>query len=242
MSWASVRETGEKRGEYDIAESPMVRRKRAHDVADEIGSWSSGEFRIGDRLPLEKDLMQRFGVGRPAVREALFFLEQQGMVNRRWRARARFPLRRASHSPVHATVEASCRPRTGRSAAGRAGRGSSSRPAFAWLAATVASDEDIKRLKTALDTNVAAVGDRVKLIRTDVAFHYEIAVITRNPIFTMVHEAVVDWLVDQPHHHVADHAGRQLPLGPDDTAIYEAIAAHDPAAPYHDGKPRPLHQ
>ena len=45
--------------------------------------------RSGGRLPSEKELMERFGVGRPAVREALFILQQQGLVEIASGARAR---------------------------------------------------------------------------------------------------------------------------------------------------------
>ena len=37
------------------------------------------EFEVG-YLPSEKELMARFQVGRPAVREALFMLQQQGRI------------------------------------------------------------------------------------------------------------------------------------------------------------------
>lgn len=61
---------------------PLGRRKRAHDVADHIEKLiASGEYKVGSRLPSEKELMELVGVGRPAVREALFILQQQGLVD-----------------------------------------------------------------------------------------------------------------------------------------------------------------
>jgi len=217
-----------------LPKAPMVRRKRAHDVADEIAKLiDSGEFRIGDRLPTEKDLMQRFGVGRPAVREALFFLEQQGLVEIINGARARV----IPPSPAHLIRQFTQLSKRLSSGPDGQLRGEQARLVLeagqSWLAATVASDDDIKRLKTALDANVASVGDRVEFIRTDVAFHYEIAAITSNPIFTMVHETVVDWLVDQrtTTYHMPDADTFSVR---DHTAIYEAIAAHDPARAFHE--------
>jgi len=40
----------------------------------------SGRFRAGDRLASERDLAARFGVSRGAIREALFLLQQQGII------------------------------------------------------------------------------------------------------------------------------------------------------------------
>src|SRR5665213_2025710 len=39
-----------------------------------------GKLRAGDRLPPERDLQSRFGVGRPAIREALITLQRAGLV------------------------------------------------------------------------------------------------------------------------------------------------------------------
>ena len=35
---------------------------------------------LGDQLPSERELMRLFGVGRPAIREALFTLRRKGLV------------------------------------------------------------------------------------------------------------------------------------------------------------------
>ncbi len=217
-----------------LPKAPIVRRKRAHDVADELEKLiESGEFSVGDRLPTEKDLMQRFGVGRPAVREALFFLEQQGMVEIINGARARVIPPSAAHL-VQQFARLSKRLSAGPESQQR---GEQARlvleSGLSWLAATVASDDDVKQLKAALDANVEAVGDRIEFIRTDVAFHYEIAAITGNPIFTMIQETVVDWLVDQrtTTYHMPD---ADMLSVRDHTAIYQAIAARDPARAFHE--------
>ena len=66
------------------------RRKRSHEVVELIeAAIASGEYAVGDRLPSEKELAERFGVGRPSVREALFMLQQQGLVDITSGARAR---------------------------------------------------------------------------------------------------------------------------------------------------------
>lgn len=59
-----------------------IRTARAfEDICDQIRSQlASGALRPGDKLPNERDLATGFGVGRPAVREALRTLEISGIV------------------------------------------------------------------------------------------------------------------------------------------------------------------
>jgi DNA-binding FadR family transcriptional regulator len=103
----------------------------------------------------------------------------------------------------------------------------------AFQAAQVATDEDILRLKKVLDANVAAMGNNAEFIRTDVAFHYELNAITQNPIFAAVHEIMVEWLIDQrtTTSHMPDSDRLSVR---DHTAIYEAVAAHDPMRAFHE--------
>lgn len=42
-----------------------------------------GQYRVGDKLPSEKDLADRFGLGRGSIREALKRLQDDGLVHRR---------------------------------------------------------------------------------------------------------------------------------------------------------------
>jgi GntR family transcriptional repressor for pyruvate dehydrogenase complex len=39
-----------------------------------------GKVSVGDYLPFERELMARFGLGRPMVREALVTLQQSGRI------------------------------------------------------------------------------------------------------------------------------------------------------------------
>lgn len=218
----------------EIDSKPIGRRKRSHDVAAEIEKLiESGEFAIGDQLPSEKDLAQRFGVGRPAVREALFLLGQQGMIETTNGARARVtpPTPKLIVQQLSAISK-----RLGTQTQGQEHVEQARmllEAGLAWRAAQIATDEDIARLKEKLDANIAAAGNVVEFIRTDIAFHYELAVICRNPIFTTIHEVVVEWLIDQRT------TSGQMPDSDifsirDHTAIYEAVAAHDPVRAYHE--------
>src|SRR4030095_5368286 len=58
-----------------------IRRRRLYEeVAGRLEAMiQEGHYSPGDQLPSERDLMKQFGVGRPAVREALFALRKRGV-------------------------------------------------------------------------------------------------------------------------------------------------------------------
>ena len=60
---------------------PVVPRTITDQVAEQLRQLiNSGEYKAGDRIPSERDLATRLGVGRPAVREALRELKAQGLL------------------------------------------------------------------------------------------------------------------------------------------------------------------
>jgi GntR family transcriptional regulator, sialic acid-inducible nan operon repressor len=217
-----------------LSPMPLGRRKRADEIAEHIErAISTGEFKEGAPMPSEKELAERFGVGRPSVREALFTLQQQGLVEITSGTRARVTspsgkfltgqlatlIRRmtsTSHGHEH-MVQTRLLLEAG----------------VAWQAARVATDEDIQRLKTRLDANTAAIGNIGLFVRTDVAFHAELAVITRNPVFVGVYDALVGWLIDQRTTTIHMPSADTLSVR-DHTAIFDAVAARDPMRAFHE--------
>jgi DNA-binding FadR family transcriptional regulator len=64
-----------------ISPAPIRRRKLYEEVVARLEELiHSEELKPGELLPSERDLMLRFGVGRPAIREALFALNRMGLV------------------------------------------------------------------------------------------------------------------------------------------------------------------
>ena len=60
---------------------PLGRRRRADEIAEHIErAISTGEFKEGAAMPSEKELSERFGVGRPSVRQALFMLQPEVFI------------------------------------------------------------------------------------------------------------------------------------------------------------------
>src|SRR5262245_21134195 len=61
---------------------PVKRRKVYEEVAQRLEDMMlSGALRPGDVLPAERELVETFGVGRSAIREALFALQRMGLVS-----------------------------------------------------------------------------------------------------------------------------------------------------------------
>ena len=217
-----------------VSAMPLGRRKRADEIAEQIEhAISAGEFKEGDSMPSEKELAERFGVGRPSVRQALFTLQQQGMVEitSGTRARVTAPSGKFLIGQIAGLIR-----RITSNAQGQEHMEQARlllEAGVAWQAARVATDDDIRRLKTVLDANVEAMGNTGVFIRTDVAFHAELAVITRNPVFIGVYDALVGWLIDQRTTTIHMPDADRLSVR-DHTAIYEAVAARDPMRAFHE--------
>lgn len=212
----------------------LGRRRRSDDVAEEIVRLiDSGEFGADSELPPEQDIADRFGVGRPAVREALFLLQQQGLVAIKSGKRARVA------APVASRLNDQAIALVARIAGTAEGQAHMEQvrmliePGVAWQAARQATDEDIAGLKRKLDLNAAAVGTPSEFIRTDVAFHYELTAITRNPVFAAVHEVLVTWLIDQRANTIYMPESDRLSIRAH-TSIFEAVAARDPMRAFHE--------
>ncbi|NJR44316.1 FadR family transcriptional regulator [bacterium] len=59
----------------------MKQKRLGEQIAERLAlRISEGEYAIASRLPSERELAERFAVGRPAVREALLVLERDGLV------------------------------------------------------------------------------------------------------------------------------------------------------------------
>jgi GntR family transcriptional repressor for pyruvate dehydrogenase complex len=206
------------------------RRKLFEQVAAHIERQIlDGTLKAGDRLPPERDLQARFGVGRPAIREALISLQKAGLLELSNGAPARVAMPTASGilaASVPAVLQILSTPE---------GQGHFQgvrlffETGLARQAATTATADDLTKLRAALEANCNAIGDRVRFIETDVAFHFVLAEMTRNPVFTALHDAISEWLRSQRvvtlevsgQEHIACAAHR---------AIYEAIAGRDPDA------------
>ncbi len=206
---------------------PIRKRRLSEDVAEQLEKMiRDGTVAVAERLPSERELMRQFGVGRPSVREALMHLRKMGLVEVGSGERAR-----VTRPTPQVVIDALSGPaRHMLAQAGGVQYFQNARIFFeaglARHAALHATDEDLASFKAALEANRRSIGDLTQFERTDVDFHYVLALVARNPIFTAIHAALAEWLLEQRHTTLA--AGEDKKAFEAHRAIFNAVAARDP--------------
>ena len=207
--------------------APIIRRKLYQEIVDRIeATIHDGQYAVGDTLPSERELMEAFGVGRTSVREALFALQRMGLVaiSSGERARITAPTAKALVSELHGAARYLLAQPEGVRQFQQAR--AMFELALVRYAAEHAKAKDIEAMRAALDANKRAIGNDTRFQQTDVAFHYVLAEIPRNPIFTALHAAMASWLLEQRQTSIrakgADRAAYRA-----HARIFEAVAAHD---------------
>lgn len=209
---------------------PIRRRRIYEDVAQRLQQMMlDGTLAEGDMLPSERDLMEQFQVGRPAIREALLSLQKAGLVSITNGERARVARPDAHH--LIQELSTSVRSYIANPEGVRHFQNARMHleMALARHAAREATEADIARIGGALARNKRDLGDTEAFEKSDIAFHYEIVLVAHNPLFNGVHQAVVQWLSEQRNVSLKVARAKQKALAYHER-IYEAIATRDPDA------------
>jgi DNA-binding FadR family transcriptional regulator len=206
----------------------IQRRKLYHEVLDRLMERiRSGEIPPGGHLPSERELMEQYGVGRPAVREALQAMERSGIVEIAHGERARVVvptaeqligqiaggaahLLRMQPDMLRHLKEARVFLETG----------------TARMAAERATEEQIARLQLRIAQHRASMVNLEEFIERDMAFHREIADISGNPIFPSIVESMFRWAREYYQTMVRAPGAEELTLS-EHQRIVDAIARHD---------------
>lgn len=213
-----------------MSPEPIVRRKLADEVRDRLMSLiRSGELRPGDRLPSERELMDRYAVGRPAVREALQSLGTAGLIeiNHGERARIAVPDTRDMFARMGQTVShlLQTSPTTLEHL-------KQARILFevgmVKKAAQMATDADIGRLRDALEKQRASQAEPPEFVKGDMAFHTAIAAISGNSVCLALSAAMLDWLFNF-RRDLLRLPGSELITLAEHERLLEAISSHDSA-------------
>ena len=207
---------------------PILKRKLGAEVLDRLKARiTSGEFAPGAHLPSERALMDTYGVGRPAIREALQQLERLGMVaiSHGERARVVVPtaaglaeqlgdgvryLLQVDPNAMAHLKDARVLIETG----------------IVRLAAERADAAGIALLRQCFEDHRTANLD--DFLARDIAFHRQIARMSGNPLFPALIEAMLAWLATHHTALVRAPGAENLTLS-EHAEIVEAIAARDGA-------------
>ncbi|MFC3282157.1 transcriptional regulator NanR [Litchfieldella rifensis] len=208
----------------------VERKTLSEQVAEQLeADILEGRLHEDDQLPSERELMEQFGVGRPAVREALFYLQRLGLIaiNSGTRARVIRPTAEAVMARLSGVTKQLLSKSEGQQYFQEA------RAMFeislARYAARHASEDDLTRLRQALADNHEALGDEARFKRSDNDFHGVLASIGHNPIFDAIHVALSEWLDDR-RAQALQREGEDQAAMKAHTEIVEAIASRDPDA------------
>ena len=207
----------------------IARRKLSHDVLERLLSRiRTGQCPVGSWLPSERDLMQTFGVGRPAVREALQSLERMGLVAIVHGEGAQvLPL--SADKVIAQISDAAMHLLTGSSDLLEQLKEARLQfeVAMARLAAERATPPQIEQLRQLLERHQSSIDDAEHFLQTDMAFHRGIAAISGNLIYMAVSQAMLQWL-EQFHHEAVRAPGAERTTLVEHVKLFKRIAAHDP--------------
>ena len=188
----------------------------------------AGRLREGDKLPSERELMAQFGAGRSSVREAIFSLQRKGLVLARSGTPARVTTPTADS--LVSELSGSARHLLARPEGIRDLQNARMllEVGLARNAAVMATESDLRDLHAALEENRLA-SDQETFARTDMLFHFALARISHNQIFTALNMALIEWLAEQ--RDISARSGVTFKdVYVQHEAIYLAIAAHDAMA------------
>ncbi len=155
----------------------------------------SGELKVGDHLPPERELAEQFHVSRTAVREAVKTLSEKGLVQVR---------------PGKGTFIANGTSQAVRHSLGvmmKIGQIEGTNdlvevreifePEIAALAAQRAGEEHIAVMREAIETMDAALADANAYIEADLDFHLALAEASQNSLIPLLIDSFVDLLREQ---------------------------------------------
>lgn len=206
----------------------IVRRKLSDEVFDRLEHMiTAGDLKPGDEMPSERELMDRFGVGRPAIREAMQALASRGLVSISHGERARVLhltaqsiLRQVDLTAKILLLQSEDSLEYLKAARIFFERG------MVREAAAKAGPEDIDALRRIIARQKAALGDGSAFIAADMDFHTRIAEISGNPIYRAVSEAMLAWLKTYRTDMLLWAGKERLTLA-EHEAILERLAARD---------------
>jgi DNA-binding FadR family transcriptional regulator len=215
-----------------IPRRKIVRRKLSDEVFDRLlKEIETGGYVPNAHIPSERELMAAYGVGRPAIREAMQRLEKLGLIiiTHGERARVSQPtvadvIGQIEHAARHilATQPQSLTQLQEARIFFEIG--------MVREAARMAQPADIERLRSALSRQASYLTkDSGRFVAADMEFHTTIASITGNAVLEAVSRAMLHWL-SMFHASLLLWKGHETVTLEEHRIILDAIIAHDESA------------
>ncbi|MRX52070.1 transcriptional regulator NanR [Paracoccus sp. S-4012] len=212
-----------------------IRRRKLSDEIRErlLEAVNSGRFRPGDPFPSERELMEQYGVGRPAIREALQALQAMGLIEVRHGERPRVAAPRLDH--LHGQMIETMRhvmTHDPKVLTELKEARVLMEVALVRIAAELRSDAQLTGLRAIVDQQRAAQANADAFRELDSAFHRAIAAISGNGLLTSLCGAVFDWMA-MFHRDMVHAPGLERLTVAEHEAIIEAIASGDSGRAAH---------
>ena len=175
----------------------LVRTSRLYEqIVQQIEeSILKGDLKPGDQLPAERELAQRFGVSRTAVREAVKALREKGLVEA-YSGRGTFITDGTSHA-VRQSLDLMVKIGQPEGSTHLAEVRAILEPEIAGLAAVRAQESDLVVLREAVAVMDRAQRDPDAYIEADLDFHLALAEAASNPLILSLIDSIVGLLREQ---------------------------------------------
>jgi len=213
---------------FDSVDAPIVRQKLSDQVFDRLWAMvQSGELSPGDTMPSERALMERFGVGRPAVREALQSMANKGLISISHGERSKVNKLTAGIAFDQVDDIAKLLLSTEPSNLENLKQFRKILEAGSvQMAAQSCTAQDIAELRSLVEVQRSKLGQDKAFIEADIAFHVAIARLTGNPLIQAVTQAMLSWL-SAYYKPVLHWSGREDTTLLEHARIVDLLESHD---------------
>ena len=182
-----------------MGDSPVYKAVRSSRLYEQIveqieESILKGSLKPGDQLPAERDLAERFGVSRTAVREAVKALREKGLVEA-YSGRGTFITNGRSHA-IRQSLDLMTRIGPDGSAHLAEVR-AILEPEIAALAAARADEQHLATMREAVAVMDRSSNDAEAYIEADLDFHLALAEAADNPVILSLIDSIVGLLREQ---------------------------------------------
>jgi GntR family transcriptional regulator, transcriptional repressor for pyruvate dehydrogenase complex len=187
---------------------------------------TAGELKAGDKLPSERDLAEKLGVGRSSVREALRALELLDLIETR-KGEGTFIQKAGSHRLAEILAGFFLKDTKARQDLAETRK--TLEADAVRLACKRADDEQLERLKFLLEQSKQRWSDGVIPVDEDIQFHKTLMQMSQNKLMLNIWRPLVEYsraaLIES-----LSREGRMDHAWHEHEAVYQAIAAGDEKA------------